>query len=111
MTCREKLKIEHPIFVNDKYTGGCRGCPGEYGYLPGFVYGESCEIGEINEINCARCWDQEIYDTDDLSNDIDELYSRLRFSGFTEEQAQIILEGFHVIVKYLKTKEGRDASV
>ena len=33
MTCREKLKKEHPDKVDDKYTGGCEGCPDTYGYL------------------------------------------------------------------------------
>ena len=26
MTCREKLKIEHPEYVGIYYRGGCKGC-------------------------------------------------------------------------------------
>ncbi len=34
MTFKEKLKQEHPEYVdNYKYAGGCRGCPHDYGYI------------------------------------------------------------------------------
>ena len=33
MTCREKLKREHPESVSDLLWGGCAECPSHYGYL------------------------------------------------------------------------------
>lgn len=33
MTCREKLKLEHPEAVSDLLWGGCMGCPSSYDYL------------------------------------------------------------------------------
>lgn len=52
MTCREKLKIEHPDMISDTAWGGCVSCPSEYGYLPNPEY---CGDGE-----CFSCWDREI---------------------------------------------------
>lgn len=56
MTCRERLKLEHPEKINDGAMGGCLGCPYDYGYLDepdsfcrnSFAY------------SCRECWDQEI---------------------------------------------------
>lgn len=53
MTCREKLKIEHPEMVGEQFMGGCRCCPHYYGYLPKTVDG-------CGEISCKECWDREI---------------------------------------------------
>lgn len=57
MKCREKLKIEHPEYVDDRYCGGYKGCPMDYGYLK-----ESpiCAIYHTGDKQCAMCWDQEI---------------------------------------------------
>lgn len=60
MTCREKLKIEHPDCVNSDYIGGCIGCPSNYGYLR--RQKEYCR----NNL-CNKCWDREIPEQD-LSN-------------------------------------------
>lgn len=68
MTCREKLKIEHPILVNDKYTGGCNGCPHHYGYLPKC---KGCTI------SCYECWDQEIPETEKQTNNNSRLINDL----------------------------------
>lgn len=61
MTCREKLKQEHPEKVNKCYAGGCSGCPYFYGYRPP---GEcmmitSMRIGCVLK-SCRECWDQEV---------------------------------------------------
>lgn len=58
MTCREKLKIEHPYSVNAKYCGGCFDCPDSYGYLecPDYCEDISISIGK----RCTMCWDREI---------------------------------------------------
>lgn len=56
MTCREKLKIEHPKFVDDCCAGGCRSCPTAYHYAKKPDY---CNNDPNNE-KCTRCWDREI---------------------------------------------------
>lgn len=60
MTCREKMIREHPNLVGSEYSGGCVGCPFEYGYLPKpepkSLY---CE-----KYSCTACWDQEISGTE-----------------------------------------------
>lgn len=60
MTCRQKLAIEHPDEVGEKFRGGCLGCPECHGYLNNPPY---CDKGRDDEI-CARCWDREIPETD-----------------------------------------------
>lgn len=54
MTCREKLKLEHPDYIDHDFHGGCLGCPNDYGYLDKPDYCES-----KHEI-CTICWDREI---------------------------------------------------
>ena len=54
MTCREKLKMEHPGGVDSESLGGCDGCPHTYGYAKG---PEWCKI---NEETCRKCWDREV---------------------------------------------------
>lgn len=54
MTCREKLAIEHPEFVDKKYIGGCKDCPHDYGYAKQpdwFCNGEA---------TCTRCWNRPV---------------------------------------------------
>ncbi len=77
MTCREKLKIEHPDKVDLTYVAGCDGCPSDYGYLPP---PDSCIVG----YNCFKCWDREIPGTEKsvgfLTSD-----DRLEFTDKSEE--------------------------
>lgn len=54
MTCREKLKLEHPECVGDQFHGGCCNCPSDYGYLDD---PSGCRTAAIT---CAACWDREI---------------------------------------------------
>lgn len=54
MTCREKLKQEHPGKVSVFCVGGCVGCPGEYGYA------DNPDCCETSEENCTKCWDREV---------------------------------------------------
>lgn len=60
MTCREKLKLEHPTCVDDRNCGGCYGCPSEYGYLG---IPEYCPHHSDTNA-CTKCWDREIPDND-----------------------------------------------
>lgn len=52
MTCREKLKLEHPEKINGFV---CDGCPDHYGYLDKPPY---CKEGVVGR--CGKCWDREI---------------------------------------------------
>lgn len=57
MTCREKLKIEHPEHVSETWGGGCFCCPNKYGYLDKPDY---CANPDRDDDDCERCWDREI---------------------------------------------------
>lgn len=59
MTYREKLRKEHPEYINEDCLGGCDGCPHEYGYGK-----KKEEICEINEEECRKCWDRVIPGTE-----------------------------------------------
>ena len=54
----ERLKVEHPEFISDKFIGGCEGCPEDYGYEP---YRNACPSGSeclSVEEACRRCWER-----------------------------------------------------
>ena len=64
MTCRERLKIEHPDCIDTKWEGGCLGCPSKYGYLTDPPYcSETCSV---NSDICTKCWDREIPEEKEL---------------------------------------------
>lgn len=57
MTFREKLAQERPEYVDDKYIGGCGGCPHTYGY----EHEHECEYRSgMSAITCRACWDREM---------------------------------------------------
>ena len=56
MTCREKAKIEHPEWVDDRFEGGVAHCPETYGYLEDPDY--CCNFWDKSR--CNRCWNREI---------------------------------------------------
>lgn len=56
MTCREKLKIEHPDKVDPECLGGAFCCPSFYGYLDTPNYCSTPPLASI----CKNCWDREI---------------------------------------------------
>lgn len=59
MKCRDILKMEHPESVSDEFSGGCEGCPMDYGYLPKPEYclrSDDMTRGE----KCKLCWDRDI---------------------------------------------------
>jgi len=63
MTCREKLKIEYPECVDERYPAGCRACPDYYGYNNG-ISRHDCDVIR-NNLGCEYCWDQEIIEPKD----------------------------------------------
>lgn len=60
MTCKEKLMLDRPDLVDEKYSGGCCGCPSMRGYLRD---PEGCGTRHMSEDDCRRCWDREIPET------------------------------------------------
>lgn len=59
MTCREKLKLEHPEKISLCCMGGCSGCPDTYGYLN--REDALCPRERLGDDDrCTTCWDQEI---------------------------------------------------
>ena len=103
MTCREKLKMEHPNWVIDRCMGGCLGCPHDYGYLDKNY--NICD-GRPAFIKCKECWDREIPDTEAVETEEPKLepidyhhvfnemakkhraaYDSYKCMGFTDEQA------------------------
>ena len=57
MTCREKLKMEHPEELDSGRLGGCKGCPHTYGYAK---EPEWCDDNNFTDEKCRRCWDREV---------------------------------------------------
>lgn len=51
MTCREKLREEHPEAISNDYAGGCLGCPGKY--WDGYPLREGAECIART---CEECW-------------------------------------------------------
>ena len=46
MTFKEKLQQEHPEAIGEKYDGGCKNCPYDYGY---------CEKPPIEQCRKTTC--------------------------------------------------------
>ena len=81
MTCKEKLKQEHPELVDEeKYIPyGCKGCPSDYGYLDD---PEWCHAA-----NCRECWERNIVEhVSDWLNpkDITEILGLIEREGVPE---------------------------
>lgn len=62
MTFRERLQEEHPYRINNAFTGGCQGCPSNYGYEEKQDVETHCE-----KMSCSDCWDREMPETNGLS--------------------------------------------
>ena len=94
MTCREKLKMEHPEYINEKWEGGCFRCPSSYKYLPNPDY--CANPDRCHEDNCKRCWDREIPEKTCIDEYVEEKSEKIdknmiyAHMGFSEEQAEAI---------------------
>lgn len=65
MTCREKLKLEHPDWSQTRIADAVIGsCPGHHGYA-GDGQGGFCKPGA----SCEECWDREIPEETDVVTD------------------------------------------
>ena len=75
MTCREKLKMEHPTCIDDRCCGGCYGCPDHYNYMgkPEYCpYDRNDGVFENAEVTndlCAKCWGREIPEKEEESDE------------------------------------------
>ena len=85
MTCREKLALEHPDFIDANCLGGCAECPSHYGYLDDPEY---CPVKRKNEEEsfldlvellddetCRKCWDREVHEKEGFVEYEYELYN------------------------------------
>ena len=70
MTFKEKLMLEHPECVREKFTGGCEGCPCDYGYESGRP--DICTPEPCTHDRCAKCWNREI-----PGSSVDSIYPKL----------------------------------
>lgn len=58
MTCREKLKLDHPEWSESQFLGAISGgCPSDYGYLEDPPYDDEFESCIIH---CKDCWNRKI---------------------------------------------------
>ena len=95
MTCREKLKMEHPEYINEIWAGGCFRCPSDYEYLPKPEY---CPDPGSGWDACERCWDREIPEKTCIDEYVEEKSEKIdknmiyAHMGFSEEQAEAIEE-------------------
>lgn len=93
MTCREKLKIEHPEYINEIWAGGCFRCPSDYEYLPKPEY---CPGSGYD--TCERCWDREIPEKTCIDEYVEKKAEKIdknmiyAHMGFSEEQTKEIEE-------------------
>lgn len=108
MTCREKLKMEHPECINEKAGGGCLSCPHTYGYLP---RPEMCNTAIVSNDYCVRCWDREIPDEEPSYKSSCKRAAEKMHTMYEE----LVAVGFdhHTAIKYLGkalelAKEGTD---
>ena len=61
-TCRERLQLEHPDNVHIMYSGGCLGCPTDYGYIPEekILCSGNNPHHVHSDTRCTLCWDQKL---------------------------------------------------
>ena len=96
MTCREKLKLEHPDKIDKSCMGGCYGCPHHYDYLPKPA---NCGASNPEEFPyCAKCWDREIPGTEKVTKETNPT-SSMEFIHSTINECLINKDG-HVSIYF-----------
>lgn len=58
MTYREKMQLERPEAISDKFAGGVLACPGTY--FPGEPHVDSCGKWNDRGRPCLDCWNTEM---------------------------------------------------
>lgn len=84
MTFRERLRKDHPELVNEKFEGGCSGCPNDFDYE-----GRS-ECERVSGI-CRVCWDREMSKTNEIFFAFREVIKELE-NPFGDISAEDLLE-------------------
>ena len=83
MTFKEKLQMEHPECVSERYNGGCECCPDDYGYEKKSV----CTRSD-NAVDCTKCWNREMPSTETKAEidatDYINIYTEGHGKGYTE---------------------------
>lgn len=83
MTCREKLKTEHPDMIDNERWGGCKGCPHMVGYIPRPEY---CPYGgnefnmlsmDAQKILCMECWNRVMPSSTNTKSELTEKKPRI----------------------------------
>ena len=100
MTFKEKLAQEHPEKVNNKFGGGCDGCPCEYGYEK-----ENSDCNGPSDLGCKECWNREMSMT---AEEVWELAKKLY--EFTCDELETIFGvkyGFHDLISKYTTQEAK----
>lgn len=101
MTCREKLKIEHPECIDEEYSGGCEGCPHNYGYLP--------KPDRCGETTCTKCWDREVPGTESTI-DIQKLYNE-QWERMVEIVEEAVQKRDRAVTIFFSPETGMNVSV
>ena len=94
MTCREKLKMEHPELVSDEFLIECIGCPSDYDYLDTHDFFDYC-----SKHSCEQCWDTEIDELHTEETAINELPSE---ETVTRDDSKTIID---IITNAMKMKD------
>ena len=58
MTFRERLEKEHKVYIDEKYSGGCKGCPSDYGYETREQ--RPCSGEKVHKQDCTKCWNRKM---------------------------------------------------
>lgn len=112
----EKLMLERPDLIDEKYSGGCNGCPSMRGYLED---PKVCGTRVMSDDDCRRCWDREIPETDISNNEKENEIMPSSMSNMTKRELieEIEIAHNHIVEmerklenlqKYEKYKDGAD---
>lgn len=99
MTCREKLRLEHPARVNPRFDGGCEQCPHTYGYMP-------LSTSECMEMSCTECWDREIPGTETINKKEKESMAT-NTTKLTEMTREDMIEEIEIARKHIREMEAQ----
>lgn len=73
MTCRDKLRWEHPEAIDWRFAGGSEYCPHNFGYA------SKPEWCKLDREKCKTCWDRE---TEEVGTDVKtEVENGIKSSG------------------------------
>lgn len=82
MKIRDKLKLEYPEFVSDKFMGGCKGCPLSYGYVKSYYKG-CCGFNSSGNF-CKELWDREMPESDTTTIEVETVNHPDHYQGPNE---------------------------